>query len=444
MIERVLLVRAVGLYLPTVLTLLAWLWRRPLLRERAGVLLACVWNLVTLLILNGLAARLGWWSFEAEGGLLMGMPVELYLGWVLFWGAFPALAFRQVHLALVVALMVWLDLLVMPQATPVVRLGTNWLLGEAAGVALCLVPSQLLARWTAEDRNLPVRVCLQVVAFSGLVLVVVPQVILEQTGGDWAGLLSRSHWSLGLALQALAIPAVIGLSAVQEFANRGRGTPLPYDPPKRLVTTGPYAYVANPMQLSAVLLFIGWGLLLDNLWIAAAGIMAHIFSTGLAGWSEKQDLGERFGNRWQRYRRAVRNWWPRWRPWHASGSDTATPMARLYVATSCLPCSQFQQWFSRRNPTGLMVVPAREHPSRDLERITYDPQDGSPEESGIAGLARAIEHINLAYAWLAFVMRLPVVRPFLQLVADASGATPRQVRRSATAESRRPVPSRSN
>ena len=69
----------------------------------------------------------------------MGMPVDLYLGWVLFWEALPALAFRRVHLALVVAVMVWLDLLAMPQATPVVRLGTNWLLGEATGVALCLV-----------------------------------------------------------------------------------------------------------------------------------------------------------------------------------------------------------------------------------------------------------------------------------------------------------------
>ncbi len=281
------------------------------------------------------------------------------------------------------------------------------------------------------------------VAFSGLVLVVVPQVIMEQTGGDWAGLLSRSGRSLSLALQALAIPAIVGLSAVQEFASRGRGTPLPYDPPKRLVTTGPYAYVANPMQLSAVLLFVAWGLVLQNLWIAAAGIVAHIFSAGLAGWSEKQDLSERFGDRWQCYRREVRNWWPRWRHWHASGSEAATPKARLYIAAGCAPCSQIQQWFSRRNPAALMIVPARDHPNRDLDRITYDPQNGCAEESGIAGLARGLEHINLAYAWLAFVMRLPILRSFLQLVADASGATPRRVRRS-TSGNPRSIPSRGN
>ncbi len=167
MIDNALAVRAVGLYLPTLLTLAAWLWTRPSMRERAGVLLACIWNLVTLLTVNGLAPRFGWWSFDAEGGLLMGMPVDLYLGWVLFWGAVPALGFRRVHLALVVAVLVWLDLVAMPQATPVVRLGANWLLGEAAAVALCLVPSQLLARWTAEDQNLGARACLQVMALLG-------------------------------------------------------------------------------------------------------------------------------------------------------------------------------------------------------------------------------------------------------------------------------------
>ena len=60
-------------------------------------------------------------------------------------------------------------------------------------------------------------------------------------------------------------PALLGLAAVQEFAVRGSGTPVPFDPPKRLVTTGPYAYVRNPMQLSAALVMLGWGAILGQL-----------------------------------------------------------------------------------------------------------------------------------------------------------------------------------
>lgn len=38
---------------------------------------------------------------------------------------------------------------------------------------------------------------------------------------------------------------------------RGGGTPVPCDPPKRLVSTGPYAYIGNPMQ-TAMALILGW------------------------------------------------------------------------------------------------------------------------------------------------------------------------------------------
>ena len=57
---------------------------------------------------------------------------------------------------------------------------------------------------------------------------------------------------------------MLGLSAVQEFVTRGRGTPIPFDPPRHIVTTGVYAYVANPMQLSAVLFLFLLAVIVGN------------------------------------------------------------------------------------------------------------------------------------------------------------------------------------
>ncbi len=84
------------------------------------------------------------------------------------------------------------------------------------------------------------------------------------------------------------------MTAVQEFVTRGAGTPVPFDPPRHLVTTGVYGYVRNPMQLSAVVLLLLVGLVVQNPWVAASAVMAHLYSCGLAGWDEEGDLRPRF------------------------------------------------------------------------------------------------------------------------------------------------------
>jgi len=78
---------------------------------------------------------------------------------------------------------------------------------------------------------------------------------------------------------------------------------------------------------------------------------------------------------------------------------------------------------------GLEIVPAELHPSRDLRRITYDHGDSMQEEHGIAALARGLEHLHLGWAYLAALIRLPIVCPALQLLADATGLGPRTIRR---------------
>jgi protein-S-isoprenylcysteine O-methyltransferase Ste14 len=437
--NRELAVRAFALYAPVAAAGARWWWRqlaspRPRVEARragASVLLACAWNAPTLFVVHLFAMRAGWWTFHASSGLFAGVPVDLYLGWIVLWGAVPPLAFRSMPVPLVAAAMVCLDLLLMPLCDPVVSLGPSWLIGEAVAVAIVLMPSQYLARWTAMDRHLEWRAVLQAIAFGGLLLLVIPAAIIEQAGGSWRPLIDRSPRWNSLLAQLLAIPAVLGISAVQEFVVRGRGTPIPYDPPRRLVTTGPYAYIANPMQVAAALVVLMWAAMLDNLWLVGASLTAIAYGAGLAGWHEHEDLIARFGKPWIAYRREVQPWWPRWQPFMAgthSPGRTAHP-ARLYVAQTCGTCRPIGQWLAKRGVIGLEIVPAEAHPTRDLVRLTYEPSGEGPADEGVAAFGRALEHINFGWAFLGMFIRLPVVRPFLQLLADAGGGHPRCIPR---------------
>jgi protein-S-isoprenylcysteine O-methyltransferase Ste14 len=436
--DRALVVRAAALYVPLCATAIAWLALRPSHRERAAAILATAWHVPALLGLHIAARKLGWWRYDVTDATIAGFPVDLYLGWAVAWGALASLLGRTLPVGALCILVAIVDVVAMPRLSPVVRLGETWIVGEAVAIAACLVPAQLLARWTREDSHVRRRVVLQAVAFGGLALGVLPAVILQQSGGSWSALVTRSSLLTSTLLQLLLLPALLGLAATQEFAVRGGGTPVPFDAPKRLVTTGPYAFVRNPMQLSAALVMAGWGGILESWWVAGAAAMAVVYGSGFAAGDERGDLDRRFGGSWRAYRRAVRSWIPRWRPVDAqtiAGCDQSADVVAtnrrgiptLYVAEQCGSCSQVRAWLEARQPVGLAIVAAELHPSRSLSRITYDPGDGTGESVGVAALGRAMEHVNLAWALVGMFVRLPGVCWLLQILTDASGGGPTRV-----------------
>lgn len=424
-LDPYVLVRAGSLYGTALFTLLAWIvsGRSQRRSHLIGALLAFCWNLPTLLVLNVVAVRVSWWHFDATGGLLLGVPLDLLLCWAWLWSGVTTLALGRAPLWMLIGAAVAFDVLLMPYLSPVLILHDRWLVGEAIALLAILIPGQLLARWTIRGEHLTARAVLQAITFSGLVLFILPAIAIENTGGHWMNPVDRPNWQISLIVQLLAVPATVGLSALQEFAQRGGGTPVPFDPPTRLVTTGLYAYVRNPMQLSAVLLLGVLGIVLQNLWVSAAGVMAHIYSAGLAGWDEDGDLQKRFGGDWNQYRRNVGRWLPRVRPWHRDD----LPPARLYVAASCEMCSEVAMWFRTRGAVHLDILAAETHPSAALTRITYEHGDGSRPASGIEAIARAFEHLHIGWALFGACLRLPGILQSVQLLVDACGGGPRQI-----------------
>ena len=118
-----------------------------------------------------------------------------------------------------------------------------------------------------------------------------------------------------------ALPSVMGFSValrcVWDFGWKGRGTPAPFAPPKRLVVVGFYRHVRNPMYLGLAVGWIGLWVVFghaNRFAITAATVVAlgvHLFVTLY----EEPTLRRKFGAAYEAYCQNVSRWWPRWKGW---------------------------------------------------------------------------------------------------------------------------------
>jgi protein-S-isoprenylcysteine O-methyltransferase Ste14 len=392
--------------------------QRPSRRALAGVLVAVSWNIWALLAVNLVAIHFGWWEFDAGLPSFMGVAIEPWLGWTILWGVFVSLAASGRPLVPILVAVFWLDLIAMPLLSPVLVLGRGWLFGEVAAIAFALLPSLLFSRWTANDTHLKRRAAMQVATAAAFLLWLVPTAAIVKAD-SWDSVSAISSWRLSVAAQILIFPIALGVSAVSEFVHRGRGTPIPYDPPKQLVTSGPYSYVRNPMQLSMVLIFVVGAVALWNPWLLAGAAIAFAYGAGLASWHEGIDLESRFGKQWISYREKNRNWIPRWKPYIEGESQ-------LLVAFSCTTCRSVGRWYVTRDPIALRIMPAESSEDRGIRRITYVPSSGAPSV-GVAAVFQGLGHVNLGWAVVGWILNLPVLLQVSQLIADVFGPSPHPV-----------------
>jgi protein-S-isoprenylcysteine O-methyltransferase Ste14 len=102
------------------------------------------------------------------------------------------------------------------------------------------------------------------------------------------------------------------------FLNFGKGTPAPWDPPKKLVVRGPYRHVRNPMITSVVVILLGESLLCQSWAIAAWMVLFFIGNVIYFPFFEEKGLEKRFGDAYRRYKANVPRWIPRIRGWSAT------------------------------------------------------------------------------------------------------------------------------
>jgi protein-S-isoprenylcysteine O-methyltransferase Ste14 len=117
-----------------------------------------------------------------------------------------------------------------------------------------------------------------------------------------------------VALVPLALGTVVYLRCLWAFGAVGRGTPAPIDPPRRLVVTGLYRYVRNPMYLGVLLVIAGWVVFFQSETLltygAVTALVLHLFVVLI----EEPLLRRKFGDAYSEYSRTVNRWLPKLAP----------------------------------------------------------------------------------------------------------------------------------
>jgi protein-S-isoprenylcysteine O-methyltransferase Ste14 len=118
-------------------------------------------------------------------------------------------------------------------------------------------------------------------------------------------------WTLGLGWLLIIFGWFIMFWPVIAFFST-RGTPVPFNPPPKLITTGLYAYVRNPMLLGMFIFMLGLGVLFGSLSLIFIFTPLFILINVLYLKAiEEKELELKFGREYVEYKKRV----PMFIPW---------------------------------------------------------------------------------------------------------------------------------
>jgi len=149
---------------------------------------------------------------------------------------------------------------------------------------------------------LPVRALLFTIFFPGTVAGVVPTVIILTTRP------APSPTLVAPAALLLAGGFCLYLWTVVAFARHGRGTPGPWDPPRRLVTTGPYRVSRSPMYVGVLGVIAGLAAFYASAWLAGYAAFVWLAFNFASVIYEEPTLRRLFGYEYEAYRARTPRW----------------------------------------------------------------------------------------------------------------------------------------
>lgn len=165
--------------------------------------------------------------------------------------------------------------------------------------------------------------------FVALLLVLLPARVLEWSEVQPPAATGPVQW-LGVLL--VVSGAALALWCVVTFALAGRGTPAPFDPPRRLVVTGPYRFVRNPMYIGGGLALLGAAVFYGSAALLGYAGLFVLAAHAFVRLYEEPALARQFGSEYEAYRLRV----GRWLPGAAAGKPGMKVLKRVALVVAAL------------------------------------------------------------------------------------------------------------
>jgi protein-S-isoprenylcysteine O-methyltransferase Ste14 len=166
---------------------------------------------------------------------------------------------------------------------------------------------------TSIRRSVIISVLFTLFGGPGLVLVYLPWLITR--------LRMPSQQPLGQTISSVLL-IVIGLIPLSEsvirFVVKGRGTLMPAVPTERLVVSGLYRYVRNPMYIGVITALGGEALLFRSRHLAAYALIVFAIMHLFVCLYEEPRLTRTYGDSYLSYKSNVPRWFPRLNPWRGT------------------------------------------------------------------------------------------------------------------------------
>jgi protein-S-isoprenylcysteine O-methyltransferase Ste14 len=199
--------------------------------------------------------------------------------------------------------------------------------GLSIGQAMFRKAAETSANWIVA------KTIIQIVIVWSIILGIFPYLItlVEDRVG-----VARLQFAYQKPLASLLLVTIsaFGIWAAVTMSRIGLGTPLPLDHANRLVVSGPYAYVRNPMAVSGIGQGFAVALLLGSPLVVLYAFIGSLIWQLVFRPLEETDLLSRFGEQYEEYRREVKCWIPRATPYHNDGAvdssnSSVSPSGRM-------------------------------------------------------------------------------------------------------------------
>jgi protein-S-isoprenylcysteine O-methyltransferase Ste14 len=157
-----------------------------------------------------------------------------------------------------------------------------------------------LAIWAKSLLNAVMFFCIFMVALPWLATRLLPQALPVPEG-------IRTWLAGSLAIVGIAAWA----TCLGSFSRRGRGTPLPADAPRHLVTSGLFRRMRNPIMAAELLVIWAVALFVASLGAALYAVAISVLAHLAVVYVEEPELRRRFGESYAEYCRDVPRWLPK-------------------------------------------------------------------------------------------------------------------------------------